>query len=118
MAKTIVPSQLGYTAPGSRLRSQLFLGKNVNVQFEALGLGDDGRPDELQALKIHISQNGVAQGAIYLDVTDVLELKQKNSSLSGKELFLKLREASVCVLNEQTGEGEEKKIIILSSEPF
>jgi hypothetical protein len=116
MANTITPSQIGYNAPGSRNRSEIYLGRNTNVEFEAIGLGKNYRPDELQALKIHISRNNKSEGAIYIDIEDILNIKQQNAINS--ELFLKLREASVCVINENTGESEEKKIIILSTEPF
>lgn len=117
MANTIIPSQLGYTAPGSALRSQVYLGKNVSVDFEAVGLGRGGRPDELEALKIHISQNGEAQLALYIDVTDILALKAANPSLTG-EVFLQLKKVSVCEINDSTGESEEKGMIILGSSTF
>lgn len=117
MANTIIPSQIGYTAPGSALRSQIYLGKQVTVDFEAVGLGAGGRPDELEALKIHISQNGQAQVALYIDVTDILALKASNPNLTG-EVFLQLKKVSVCEVNDTTGESEEKGMIILGSSTF
>lgn len=117
MPSTIVPSQLGYTAPSTPNRSQIYLGKDLNVNFEAVGLGADGRPDELQALKIHLSQGGVALGAIYLDVTDIIALKQSNSNIPS-ELFLKLTEVSVCESDTATGETTEKRMVILGSPTY
>jgi len=117
MATTIIPSQLGYTAPNTASRSQIYLGKNFNVEFEAVGIGNDGRPDELQALKIHLSQAGVPLGAIYLDVTDIIALKATNPAIPS-EVFLKLTEVSLCEVNDVTGETEEKRMIILGSPSY
>lgn len=118
MANTILPSQLGYTAPNSPLRSQVYIGKKVSASFEAIGLGERGRPDELQALKIYLSENGEAVGAVHLDVTDLYQVISENASLKGKEVFLKFRTVSVCEVNDETGEAEEKKMVILGSETF
>lgn len=117
MSNSIIPTQLGYTAPNTPSRSQIYLGKDVNAQFEAIGLGEEGRPDALQALKIHLSQNGVAKGAIYLDITDIIALQNANSNIPA-ELFLKLMEVSVCEINPSTGDGEEKKMVILGSPTY
>jgi len=118
MPNSILPTQLGYTAPGSTLRSQIYLGKNVNADFEAVGVGADGRPDALQALKIHLTkEDGTAIGAIYLDVTDIITLKEANSNIP-TELFLKLVEVSVCEINDTTQESEEKKMVVLGSPTY
>ena len=115
MSNSVIPSQFGYTAPNSTNGSQIYLGKNVGVQFEAVGLGQGGRPDVLNAVKIHISKDGVAQGAIYINVEDVLTLKAANSNLTG-EVFLKLKEVAVC--EEIDGVSTEKRMVILGSETY
>lgn len=117
MANSIIPTQLGYTAPNTTYRSQIYLGKDVSANFEAVGLGAGGRPDVLQALKIHLSQGGVGLGAIYLDVTDIIALKAANPNIPN-ELFLKLVQVSVCEINNLTGEGEEKNMVILGSPTY
>ena len=117
MPNSIIPTQLGYTSPDSSLRSQLYLGKNVSVDFEAVGAGAGGRPDALAAVKIHLSQDGTALGAIYLDVSDIIALKDANENIPS-ELFLRLRQVSVCEINEATGEGEEKNMVVLASATY
>ena len=118
MPNSVIPTQLGYTAPGSSLRSQIYLGKDVNASFEAVGIGGGGRPDALQALKIHLTkEDGTAIGAIYLDVTDIITLKEENSNIPD-ELFLKLVEVSVCEINDTTQESEEKRMVILGSPTY
>jgi hypothetical protein len=115
MARTILPSQLGYTAPSSSYGSRVYIGRDVSVSFEAAGLGEGGRPDGIDALRIHIGQ-GDTQGIIYLDITDVNQIIAA-SQIKGN-LFLKLREVSVCQVNDATGDSEEKKMVVLASEPY
>ena len=126
MASTIIPSQIGYTAPGSAKRSQIYMGKNVAVGFEAIGLGLNGRPDVLEAFKIHISKidkEGVASpaGAFYFDITDVLEIQAKTNFPKVKgvaeELFFKPREVSICEIDKD-GNGVEKNMVIFGSQTY
>jgi hypothetical protein len=116
MPNSIIPTQLGYTAPKSSLRSQVFIGKNTSVDFEAVGLGEGGRPDELQALKIYLnSLNSEKKCVLHFDISDVETLLE---SQNFNEFFLKIREVSVCQINDDTDESEEKKMLILGSEPY
>ena len=118
MPNSIVPTQIGQTSPDSPLRSQVYIGRNVSVSFEAIGIGDGGRPDELQALKIYISKDGVKYGAIHFDVEDIADLFTDIPDLLSEELFLKPVKVSVCEVNETTGEGEEKQMVVLGSKTY
>jgi hypothetical protein len=132
MANTIIPSQLGYNAPGSTNRSEVWIGRDVSVSFEAVGLGKGRRPDALEALKINISkienagqsnETVTLVSSLYLDVTDVLEITNQANypSTNGvkDELFLKLREFAVCEDTDNDGIGDtEKRVVILASQSY
>lgn len=131
MANTIVPSQLGYTAPNSTNGSQVFIGKDTLVSFEAIGLGQDGRPDYLEHLKINISRL-VTQDeslspqtvcSISINVNEVISIISNENYPSTNNvkdvLQLKLREFAVC--EDTDGDGvadEEKKVVMLASQSY
>ena len=121
MSNTVIPSQLGYTAPDSSLRSQVFIGKDLGLSFEAVGVGKDGRPDQLQALKIYISEGSERYAAIHIDVEDVKAMFADGLTIPDGEnpqVFIKLRTVSVCEVDDKTGEAIEKKMVILGSQAY
>lgn len=120
MAKnSFIPTQIGHTQKNGTYTSQVVIGKKVSVSFEAAGIGADSRPDELEELKIHITDTNTNTNvlSLHISITDILELKQANSNIP-TEIFMKLREYAICQINDSTGEAEEKNVVFLASEPY
>ena len=131
MSNSIVPSQIGYTSPGSDLRSQIYLGRDTFVNFEAIGLGANQRPDALQSLKINISkivnygksdQLIETRGSIYLDIDDIIKIQSSDYYPSTEDggaenLMLQLKEVSVCE-QDKDGNSVEKRMVIIGSQTY
>jgi len=117
MSSSIIPTQLGYTPPGSTNGSQLVLGKDVTVvNFEAVGLGKGGRPDILNTLIINITNDNQKVISISIAGTDMLTLMSKNSN-SPSNAIMKIKEAAICE-QDDNGNTAEKRILILASDSY
>lgn len=128
MPNTVLPAQLG-TVPfnpggsGSASNSQIVMGRDPTVTFEAVGLGAQGRPDYLQTVKINFSKapsgsNTYKQmGSVSFDVADVYSFFTGNLNVP-QNLNIKFRQVSVCEVNDTTQETEERAMIILASQTF
>jgi hypothetical protein len=127
MASTITPSQFGYTAPGSTLGSQIFLGRDLSLSFEGVGFGEGGRPDILESLKINICINSGIEGnsqnapqkiaSFNISYSDIRSLYTGNSNFPSTPEF-KLRQFSVCEINDSTQESEERNVAFFASQSY
>lgn len=127
MANTIIPSQFGYSAPGSNLGSQIILGRDMSVSFEGIGLGAQGRPDILETLKINICINSGVSGnasstaqkiaSFNINCSDIRSLYTGNVNFPSAPEF-KIREFSVCEINDTTEESEERKVALFASQSY
>lgn len=117
MSNSIIPTQLGYTPPGSTNGSQLVLGKDVTiVDFEAVGLGEGGRPDILNTLIINITNAGQKVISISIDGRDMTVLIARNANLP-KNAVMTIKEAAICE-QDDAGNTTEKRILILASDSY
>lgn len=116
MANTILPSQLGFTPTGSSQGSQFFIGRNVNVDWEGVGVGSDGRPDPLDRMYIYFT-SGVGDipiqwGHIDLDVSQFLETIAANPNAPTTGFQLAMRQVLVC------DAGVTKNMMIIASQTY
>lgn len=120
---TIFPTQIGYTprsSDGSQ-PSQLVFGKNINVNWEAVGLGTNGRPDPLEAVSINITltQGGVTTQPLIITIVanDLITIMTNPNAPATFEM--KLREVAVCEDTNNDGTADtEKRMVILGSATY
>lgn len=127
MPNTFFPTQIGTTPSGYQGGSQVIIGRDLRVSWEAVGFGAGGRPDALENFVINISQlSGVApiqssklngwRGQISLNVNDLVNIMKTNPAIAASGFNMKFREVSVC---EQVGDGtQEMKMLILASQTY
>ena len=116
------PPQIGFTPAGSTLGSQIVMGKNTAVTFEAIGYGEKGRPQELQKIVINLSKfEGTTYttiGSISLDVQAITDLIAANSNIPNP-ISMTLREVAVCEDTDNDGTADaEKRMIIIGSQTY
>lgn len=119
MANSFFPPQVGFIPTGlnsTRYNSSVVLGRNGNVQWEAVGFGADGRPDNLEYFNIYLTNvsgvNPAVRGAISMNVGDIQTIIDGNSNATAAALTFKLREVDVC------DSSVAKKMIFLATEPY
>ncbi len=122
MFNTVTPTQIGFIptgANGTVKTSSLYLGKNVDVTWEAVGLGAQGRPDYLQVVNLNLTKvvgtsNPILTrlGTISFDVSDLQTIIAGNSNATAAALTFKLREVDVC------DSTTARKMMVLSSLPY
>jgi len=140
MSYTATPTNLGYTPTGTILPSgdttvlvgsQVVMGRNLyatptaaGLQFDAVGLGQGGRPDPVNRVVINLSnyfdQNkGFANGTyafLTMDVNNVLDVLQTNPNAPGLMNFT-LQEAATCE-TDANGNTTEMRRMVLMSQPY
>lgn len=116
---TLHPTQIGYTPTGNynsvSTSSTLYLGRNAGVTWEAIGFGQDGRPDYLENLVINLTQVGTPNqtiASIVMSVTGIQAIIAASPNAAAQALSLTLREVSVC------DAGVAKKMIVLASPTY
>ena len=118
MNNSIIPSTIGSTPINSTNGSQLVFGRDVSVTFEAIGLGQTGRPDVLQKLIINLStiNAGVTTKtcSITLDPAAIITLITSNPNIPSP-VNMSLVEAAVCVADDSGNTTEQRMIIIGSA---
>jgi len=116
MPNTFIPSQLGWTQTGSANGSQIVLGKDLTVGWEAAGFGKAGRPDILEKVVINLTntvQNPDAKrGSISIDVADLMTVIEANPENAPSVFRFELRQMDVC------DNGIAKKIMVLASQTY
>lgn len=121
MPDSIIPTQIGSTPPGSSLDSQVVIGKDTTVSFEAVGIGSQGRPDYVQNVIINLSKiennTTVTIAKIQLNVGDLITLMDKNKNMP-KNLSLALKEVAVCEIADGSEEAVDKRMIVLASDTY
>lgn len=115
----LFPAQIGFIPKKEGQKSEIIIGKDVSVEYEAIGFGADARPEELNSLTINISDGSVTPSvkklSIKIDIADVLAIIAANPSVPSN-LTVSLKEASVCeVVGEET---VEKRMLILASQTY
>lgn len=126
MKNTVIPTQLGYSAPGSNNKSRVIIGKNSITEDDGIGAGMDLRPDALEEFHLNISRikNGgtiVEESKLLISLILTQEATDKIIEEIGRKkddpIVLELKEVSVCI-SDDDGEGVEKKMLIIGSEPY
>ena len=119
MANSFYPSQIGFIPTGvasPNNTSTIYLGRNVDVAWEAVGFGAQGRPDYLETININLTKiDGATQtrlGTISMNVSDIQDIIDGNSNAQAAALTLSLREVAVC------DNGTARAMIILASDPY
>ncbi len=130
ISNTSNPTQVGYTPLGYIDGSQVIIGRDSSVAWEAVGYGSGARPDFLQKFKINLSyQQDITQPLsdsnpletntfISLDITDLLEAYNANPDNFPTQLNLTFKEASVCEIPEGETEARERRMIIIGSQTY
>ena len=123
MPNSIVPTTIGSLPSTSTFGSTLVLGKDVTADFEAVGLGIDGRPDVLNLLQINLSQydpssdgNLLPVVSFIIDPLDILELQKNNPAITSP-IFLNFKEVAICETDDE-GNSTEKRMIVLASDTY
>jgi len=121
MPNTFYPTQVGFTPSGSFQGSQVIIGRNIDVQWEAIGFGAGGRPDPVNNMVINLTftaNNGTALrvGEVRLNAEELFDIAIENN-LQDDTIELTFREISVCETDDE-GNASEKKMIILASQTY
>lgn len=118
-----IQTQIGFTQrnPAGTQQSQLVFGRDVDVTWEAVGFGSQGRPDPLDKLTINIVR--VANGLTTSRITLTMLASDVDSILTNPNapalLALKLREVRVCEDTNNDGTADtEKCMVILGSDTY
>jgi len=127
MPNSIIPTQLGYSAPSSSLGSQIFLGKDISIDFEAIGAGAEGRPDILESFKMNITlvsgaasnftNTNIKIASFNITANDVRGLYTGNANFPANAEF-RLRQFSVCEFNDVTQESEERNVALWACQTY
>lgn len=120
MPNTLHPTQIGYTPIGSAYQSTVTIGGNASPgTWEAIGFGQNGRPDYMERLVINlVSPSGVApnqitrKGTCVLDVTQLIAIINGNSNAPSTGFAFALREVDVCE------NGTAKKMVVFASQTY
>lgn len=124
MGQSLLPQQIGWTPNGvgngpngTNLQSQVFIGKDVSVSWEAIGIaaGNAGRPAPLENLIINFTQISTSKkiGSIQMNVNDLLTLMATNSNIpTDGSLSMKFTEFDVCQ------NGQPMKCLLLASQIY
>lgn len=119
MSSSFFPPQVGFIPTGTTtgvLNSTVYLGRNVDVTWEAIGFGAQGRPDYLQTLYMNLTKvQGTTKtrlATLKFDVADIQTIINADSAATAAALTFKLRQVSVC------DNGTNKKMIILASDTY
>lgn len=122
MPQSIIPTQIGSTPHSSSTTSKVVIGRDETLTWEAAGIGENGRPDNLEFLIINITnfnagaKTKVAQ--ILLNVGDIMSIFNLNPKTVPAMIDMRIREVSCCEINDQTGEAEERKMMIVASQTY
>lgn len=120
---TILPTQLGTTiySDGSAnipaSQSQIFIGKDITAQWEAVGFGSQGRPDAVENVILNLTLITNSAGGPSKKATISLKASDINSILKGNTnipnpVTLSLMEVDVC------NNGTAAKMLVISSVPY
>lgn len=119
MSNSFFPTQIGFIPTGTNgtaNTSTLYLGSNATTTWEAIGFGQNGRPDYLQTLYLNLTKlvAGVPTlvATISIDVADVQAIIAGDSNATAPALQIKMREVAVC------DAGIAKKMIVLGSSTY
>lgn len=117
MNPTFFPTQVGYTPTGSAYGSQIVLGRNLNTTWEAIGFGQQGRPDPLERVYMNLSQiSGLSTAAqkavVAFDVKSLLNILAARPLAPTTGFYFAFREYLVC------DNGTTKAAVFLSSQPY
>ncbi len=133
-SNTSNPTQIGYTPlgfngiTGEGGGSQVVIGRDTNVEWEAIGYGSGARPDILQRMIVNLSyQRAINEPVsdtnplesdtkISLDVSDIILAYSGNAANFPNRLLLTFKEASVCEI--VSGNAVEKRMIIIGSQTY
>lgn len=113
------PSQIGFLptgANGTAQTSTVYLGRDIDASYDAIGLGAGGRPDYLSIIQIPLVQRAddgtlTKQGTITLDVGAIVSGREANSNLP-TNINLVLKEVAVC------DAGTAKRMMVIASDPY
>jgi hypothetical protein len=119
MSNSFFPPQIGFiptTGSTGINTSTLYLGRNVDTTWEAVGFGQAGRPDYLETLYLNLTKlnAGVPDriATLAFNVADVQTIITSHSNAGAAALTFQIREVDVC------SAGVAKKMMILASAPY
>lgn len=113
---------------GNASQAQYIVGRDLNLNIEAFGMGSQGRPDAVENLIINISQisannslNTIALPAkvasVQINLNDIISLMATNPNIPQDGSFtLKLTEVDVC--NTVAGVSTPMKMLVLASQVY
>lgn len=138
---TVLPTQIGYTPTGSASGAQLVIGRNTTANWEAIGFGNDGRPDANERLVINLTYIDksfvepklIHAGTAYLDANSLFKIIQQSITKSNagvKEsngnpikkidsFEFSLKEVFVCEDTDGDGVADlERSMLVFASQTF
>lgn len=118
---TFHPTNIGYTPTGyqfetQRYNSQIFLGKDLNSEFEGIGFGPEGRPNVVERVVINLTKTNpdestVKVGQIDFDATGLAYILER-SNFGPSIAKFEIKEIAVCEA------GVVKNMLILGTSPY
>jgi hypothetical protein len=117
MANTVFPSQVGFVPSGINQNSQVVFGRNITGSWEAIGVGQGGRPDILQQITAYIvniqGNSATLPIIINIDTTAVQQIISSNSH--APQVFnFSLQEVSTCETDDAGNSTEMRRMALLS----
>jgi len=121
MPNTFYPTQIGFTPSGSANGSQIIIGRNIDVSWEAVGFGAEGRPDITQNMVINLTFEAIdgttlRVGEVKLNAKELFDIAVENN-LQDEVIEISFKEISICETDDE-GNSTEKKMMILASKPY
>ena len=115
---TILPTQVGYTMSGQNgtSQSQVMIGKDLALSWDAIGFGPNGRPDLVENVKFNltlISGSIPPQKAATISFAsaDIFTIVSNAQTLT-LPLALTLVEVIIC------NNGQSGRMMVLGSQPY
>lgn len=115
MPNTFLPTQIGSTSLSYPSGSQVVIGRNIDVTFDAAGFGTGGRPDVVQNVILNLTETvdtfQVRLGTVSFNIADFLTILNTNPN-TPDQFDMRLRQVLVC------DNGVTKNAIILMSQTY